>query len=135
MKARSALLLTCLVLVIIIGIGSRIFRTGFSLLDKYFGDALYAAMFYLILSLLWRGGNRLYKGFTIMAFMAAIESFQLTQIPMQLSRSSNIVLRIIAISLGTEFGWLDILSYLLGITGIILIDQFGLSRIQSGSDN
>jgi nicotinamide riboside transporter PnuC len=128
MKTRNVSLLMCLGMVIIIGLASRVFHTGFSLVDKYLGDALYAAMFYLILSLLWPRSSTLYRACAAMAVMTVIETFQLTQIPLQLSKSTNIVLHILAVLLGTEFRWMDMLAYLIGITAMALIDQFVLPK-------
>jgi hypothetical protein len=116
-------------MVIMIGIGSRVFHTGFILLDKYLGDALYAVMFYLILSLIWSGGRPLYKACLSMIFMTVIEVFQLTRIPLHLSESVNIVLRITSILLGTKFSWMDLVAYLTGIIIIFAIDYFVLSRV------
>lgn len=135
MKAKSVYLLIGLVIVVVSGIGSRVFHTGFSWFDKYLGDALYAVMFYLMLGLLWLGGRALYKACTVMVFMAVIETFQLTQIPLQLSQSTNMVLRIMAVLLGTEFSWIDMLAYILGITAIFLIDQFVLGKVLSAAKN
>jgi hypothetical protein len=115
-------------LVIVIGIGSRVFHSGSPFLDKYLGDALYAVLFYLVLSLFWPGGKPLYKAGTVMALMTALEVFQLTQIPFRLSQNPQIGLRILAILLGTEFHWGDLLAYLFGITAILLVDQFTLGK-------
>lgn len=135
MKAKSVYLLIGLVIMVVSGIGSRVFHTGFSWFDKYLGDALYAVMFYLMLSLLWLSGRALYKACTVMVFMTVIETFQLTQIPLQLSQSTNMVLRIMAVLLGTEFSWIDMLAYVLGITAIFLIDQFVLGKVLSAAKN
>jgi|WetSurMetagenome_2_1015567.scaffolds.fasta_scaffold267642_2 hypothetical protein len=129
MKARSINYLICLIMVIMIGIGSRVLHTGFILLDKYLGDALYAVMFYLILSLIWSSGRPLYKACLSMLFMTVIEVFQLTRIPLLLSESVNIVLRITSILLGTKFSWMDLVAYLTGIIIIFAIDYFVLSRV------
>ena len=115
--------LTSLIVVIIIGIGSRIFHMGFSFLDKYLGDALYAIMVYLIISILWAGGTPLLKSCAVAVIMVIIETFQLTQIPLLFSRSDNIVLNMIAILLGTVFSWLDLLAYLIGILATSSMDH------------
>jgi hypothetical protein len=129
MKARSNTYLICLIIVIMIGIGSRVLHTGFLFLDKYLGDALYAVMFYLIFSLIWPGGRPLYKACFSMLFVTVIEVFQLTLIPLRLSESVNIVLRITAILLGTKFSWVDLVAYLTGIILIFAMDDLVLSRV------
>jgi hypothetical protein len=128
MKARRITYLICLIIVISIGIGSRILHTGFIFLDKYLGDALYAVMFYLILSLIGPGRKPLYKACLSMLFVTVIEVFQLTRIPLHLSESVNIVLRITAILLGTKFSWLDLVAYLTGILIIFVLDDLVLGR-------
>ncbi|MCB0110903.1 MAG: DUF2809 domain-containing protein, partial [Caldilineaceae bacterium] len=72
--------LTLLILAtILLGIFSRLVTTGFVLWDKYLGDALYAILVYLLLSLVrWRSLER--KAFVALLIMVAIESFQLTGI-------------------------------------------------------
>jgi len=105
--------LTLLILAtILLGIGSRLFTTGFILFDKYLGDALYAILVYLLLSL-WRSLGR--KAFVALLIMVAIESFQLTGIPYQLSQRAAWLPRLVAIVLGTHFAWGDLWAYLVGI--------------------
>jgi hypothetical protein len=115
-------LIRCVILVVLTGIASRVFHTGFSLLDKYLGDALYAILFYLLLSLLWKKGTPFAKASLTMLAMLAIESFQLTHIPLSFHLSSNIFLQLLAIILGTTFSWLDILAYLVGILMFALLE-------------
>jgi rRNA processing protein Krr1/Pno1 len=85
--------------------------------DKYLGDALYAAMVYAILRLISRAYSRR-TAVTAMAIMTAIEFFQLTMIPAHLLRSPHLIVRICARLIGTEFSFLDLLAYAVGITGI-----------------
>lgn len=128
MKKKNLLYLISLIVVISTGIGSRVFQTGFSFFDKYLGDALYAVMVYLILSLLWAGGSALYKAWIVLVAMSMIETFQLTHIPLLFSRSENMLLKLAAILLGTQFSWLDLLAYLIGIVIISSLDQRMLPR-------
>ena len=72
--------------------------------------------------------------FIVMGLMTVIEVFQLTQIPLLLSRSSNILLRMVALLLGTKFEWLDLASYLIGIILIFLLDQFGFRKFNSSTE-
>lgn len=123
MNMKKILLGILIILVVLIGIGSRLFKSNSVIVDKYLGDALYAIMFYLLLSFFsgklepWR------KSLVILGFMLVIEAFQLTGIPLILDSSGNLILEIISILLGTEFGWIDILAYSLGILMIFVIDK------------
>ncbi|MEZ4618078.1 MAG: DUF2809 domain-containing protein [Caldilineaceae bacterium] len=107
--------LTLLILAtILLGILSRLVTTGVVLWDKYLGDALYAILVYLLLSLgRWR--SLWGKALVALVIMVAIESFQLTGIPYQFSRRAAWVPRLVAIVLGTHFSWVDLWAYLVGI--------------------
>lgn len=101
-----------LICIIALGMLSRLVPTGFALWDKYAGDALYAAMVYEILRLVWRPrGVALWA----MGVMTAVEVFQLTGIPARMFTSGNPAVRIAARLLGTSFGWGDLLAYAVGI--------------------
>jgi hypothetical protein len=128
MKARRLTLAASLAAVILVGILSRTLQTGFVLIDKYLGDALYTIMFYLLLSLVWLRGSAMLKAGIVMVFMIVLELFQLTLIPYHLSASSNIFLRIAAILLGTRFSWWDLLAYLVGVILIVSIDSLVFSK-------
>ena len=101
------------------GILSRLVHTGFELFDKYLGDALYAAMVYVILRL---SGRVAAVAPWAMAVMTAIELFQLTMIPAHMLSSGHGMVRICARLMGTEFSFLDLLTYAVGIAGIYLVD-------------
>jgi uncharacterized protein DUF2809 len=58
-----------------------------------------------------------------MAIMTAIEFFQLTMIPARLLASEHLVVRICARLIGTEFGFLDLLAYAVGIGCMYLLDS------------
>ena len=128
MHAKKTFLIVSLVIVILIGILSRLLHTGILVFDKYLGDALYAIMFYLLLSIIWHSGNALWKAFIITILTIAIELFQLTLIPLQFRLSDSFVLKNIAILLGTKFSWFDIIAYLVGILVIYIVDQFYLDK-------
>ena len=108
--------------VVLLGILSRIFETGFIILDKYLGDALYAIMLYVLLGAILVNMRPSYKFFLTSSLMIIIETFQLTTIPGDFSRSSNVVLNILSILLGTKFSWLDMFAYLVGLLIILLLD-------------
>lgn len=118
LSRRAAWFLT-LIAIIAAGILSRLHQTGFVLIDKYLGDALYAAMFYVILRPFWKPPT---TAIYAMAAMTAIELFQLTRIPAHLLTNEYGIVRIIARLLGTQFSFLDLLAYAAGIACIYRAD-------------
>ena len=102
-----------------LGIGSRMSHTGWVLLDKYLGDALYAAMVYMLLWKLSAGP----RAVAAMILMTAIELFQLTHIPARLFASEHAAVRIAARLMGTEFAYADLFSYFVGILAIYCLDR------------
>ena len=118
-------LTTCLVAAI--GITSRVVGVGSLIWDKYVGDVVYAAVFYLVLSLIWAEGTTTVKIILTAAYVVAIEVFQLTQIPVRLNQSENLVIRVFAyVVLGSRFSWWDLLAYSIGIAGILALDRWYL---------
>jgi hypothetical protein len=120
--------LLCLMGIILLGILSRLVHTGFLILDKYLGDALYAAMVYVILRLRWKTAR---VAVPAMLLMTAVELFQLTMIPARMLESSHLIVRICARLMGTEFSFLDLLAYATGIASIYLIDSGKGARASS----
>ena len=121
---------TCLVAAI--GIISRVVQIGSSIWDKYVGDIVYAAVFYLLLSLIWGEGAVIVKVILTIVYVVAIETFQLTQIPASLSQSTNLAIRAFAyVVLGSGFSWWDMLAYGVGIGGISLIDKVYFARART----
>ena len=114
--------------IIAMGILSRVVHTGLVIFDKYLGDALYAAMVYAILRLLWRAAA---VAVPTMVVMTVIELFQLTMIPARLLASEHFVVRICARLMGTEFSLLDLLAYGVGIACIYFADSSHPPRIAS----
>lgn len=106
--------------IIATGILSRVVHTGFAVFDKYLGDALYAAMVYGILRLLWSAAS---SAVCAMVVMTAIELFQLTMIPAHMIASEHLITRICARLMGVEFGFLDLLAYGVGIGFNYLVDS------------
>ena len=121
-KSRASWVL-CLVGIITVGILSRVVHTGQVVVDKYLGDALYAAMVYAILRLFWRAATPARVAVSAMAIMSAIELFQLTMIPAHLLANEHVMVRIGARLMGTEFSFLDLLTYAVGIACIYLADS------------
>jgi hypothetical protein len=110
----------CTVGIIAVGILSRVVHTGLAVLDKYLGDALYAAMVYAILRLGLRATT---AAVWAMVAMTAIEVFQLTMIPAHMLASEHWVTRICARLMGVEFSFLDLLAYGVGIGVIWFVDR------------
>lgn len=129
MKSRASWGLV-LGVIIAAGIASRIIRTGWIVFDKYLGDALYAMMVYVIVRMISQGGRagRTATGAgghwrsaaIAMGLMTAIELFQLTMIPARLFVSKYSLVRLGARLIGTEFSFLDLLAYAVGI-GLIAL--------------
>jgi hypothetical protein len=109
----------CTLGIIAAGILSRVGRTGFVVVDKYLGDALYAAMVYALLRQVGRA--RAAAGGAVVV-MTGMELFQLTGIPAGMLGSKSWVVWGCARLLGVQFGWLDLLAYGVGIGGIFFAD-------------
>src|SRR4051812_28564546 len=86
--------------IVIAGLLSRIAHTGVLVLDKYLGDALYAAMVYTLLRLT---GRITHVAVWAAVAMLSIELFQLTQVPAGMLRSEYQLVRACARLIGTEF--------------------------------
>ncbi len=109
-----------LVAIIALGLVSRATHTGFRLIDKYLGDALYAAMVYVLFRLSERISRvALWAAVT----MTAIEFFQATGIPAAMLHSDHAVVRICARLLGTEFSMRDLAAYAVGIGCLAALDR------------
>src|SRR6202165_4765069 len=121
-RGSQASWIVCLIGIVAIGILSRVVHTGLVVFDKYLGDALYAAMIYVILRLLWRAAA-LAVAVSAMAVMTLIELFQLTMIPAHMLANEHLIVRICARLMGTEFSFLDLLAYGVGIGCIYLADS------------
>jgi hypothetical protein len=110
----------CLAGIIAVGILSRVVRTGSVLFDKYLGDALYAAMVYALLRLFWRPAV---AALCTAVIMTVVELFQLTMIPAGMLASEHLWVRVLARLMGTQFSFLDLLAYAVGIGCIYLADS------------
>lgn len=115
----------CLVGIITLGIVSRVVHTGMVIFDKYLGDTLYAAMFYAIFRLFWRGMAAARLAVSVMVVMTGIELFQLTMIPARLLTNEHLMARITARLIGTEFSFRDLLAYSVGIACMYFVDSSG----------
>jgi hypothetical protein len=125
--------LIAITLVLVVGVASRAFHTGATLIDKYLGDALYAILVYLLLSLV-RPSTVVWKRAALAcAIMLAIEAFQLTLIPARLARGDSAALRLLATVLGTKWSWWDLAAYAVGIALFALFDLVGVRGWRSHS--
>ena len=115
-------LLICLIVVIMAGLGSRMLHSGLPLVDKYAGDALYAVMIYVIFSLFRKTSSPLSKAMAVMVFMTLLEVFQLSSIPLELTRSENVMAKFAGRLLGTTFSWLDLAAYFVGIAAVLFAE-------------
>lgn len=106
-----------------LGILSRRQQIGNIYWDKYLGDALYAVMFYLCVAIVWPASTISLRVAATSVFVICIECFQLTGIPLQLRESGNTLAKVVSIVLGTKFGWPDMVSYFVGIAGIVFADR------------
>ena len=109
-----------LAVIVSAGILSRLVHTGCRLFDKYLGDALYAAMVYVLFRLT---GRITRVALWAAVAMTAIEFFQLTRVPAGMLRSAYPAARACARLLGTEFSGLDLLAYAVGIACLAAIDR------------
>ena len=91
-------------------------------------------MVYTILRLFWRAAVPARLAGTAMAVMTVIELFQLTMIPARMLANEHWIVRICARLMGTEFSWLDLLAYAVGIACIFLADSLA-SRGKGSAGN
>jgi hypothetical protein len=110
--------------VILLGLGSRLLHSGYLLVDKYAGDALYAVMVYLLLALCGLGRTSRHRGLLAMAIMTALELFQLTGVPLSMVTGTNPGVKIVGRLLGTTFSWHDLAAYGVGIVCVVLVERF-----------
>lgn len=125
---RAALIITTVVCVVL-GILTRSCPCGFRLWDKYLGDALYVACFYLLFGIVSPESRIRGRAALATVFIIACECFQLTGIPVKVSRSPHAAMRWFGYAfLGTHFGWYDMAAYGVGLVSIVLIDTALVER-------
>ncbi|MGO3885458.1 MAG: DUF2809 domain-containing protein, partial [Mycetocola sp.] len=90
-------------------------------------DACYTVMLYLLIALVWPRTRSLVVGAAAVALSTAVELFQLTPSPADLS-SRFVLARLV---LGTSFDAMDLLWYLLG--GAVIATADGLIRRRRGA--
>ena len=109
-------------MIVIAGVASRVFHSGFALIDHDLGEALYAALAYVLLGIVRPQLMPVPKALITLAAMVAIEAFQLTGVPARFAASENRVLNLLAVVLGTTWNWRDLLGYAVGIAVVALLD-------------
>lgn len=107
-----------------LGAASRIIHTGVWVWDKSLGDALYAVAIFFVLALIRSRAQILTIAALTFTVCAAIEFFQLTDIPLELSRHH----RIFGILLGTTFAWHDLACYAIGTAAAALAIRWTIPR-------
>jgi hypothetical protein len=122
-----ARLLAVLVIVVALGVGSRLDPVGWSLYDKSLGDALYAVAAYLALALVWPRQRVAVLAGTALALCLAVEGFQATGIPARYAH-----LGVVRWLIGTEFAWHDVLCYVVGTAAIAGLDVHAIRRGRVG---
>ena len=134
-KRPSQRIFYCLVGLIIVsaGIASRVFHSGITLIDHDLGEALYAALAYVLLGIVWPQLLPTHKALIATVAMLVIEAFQLTGVPAHFMTSGNFGLKLLAIMLGTTWSWRDLLGYAVGIAVVALLDYGFSLPLQSRS--
>ena len=117
--------------IILSGIGSRLIATGFALFDNYLGDALYAAMLFMLL-LVFAPRLTLAKAALIgFGLVVLIELFQQTGIPLAMRSHENSLIQLMALLLGTTFNYWDLVSYAIGIVLFFGYEAYW-ARVEAG---
>ncbi len=113
-----------LVITIFLGIFSRAIQLNNVFWDKYAGDMLYAIMIYILLNIIFNKIRKINIGIIAFFLLCFLEIFQITNIPLKLIHSPQLLFKILGILLGSTFSFIDIFFYLLGIVSILLMDHF-----------
>lgn len=95
------------------------------LLNTYLGDAIWAAMIYVMVAFVF--ANKLPKQIAVFSllFCYAIEVSQLYQAPW-INNIRNTTLG--ALVLGSGFLWSDLLAYVLGVVAVLVIELFWIKE-------
>jgi len=110
-------LLAVLVVVIALGVISRLRPIDVPLWDKWLGDVLYAVAAYLVLALIFPRWPAARLATAAFLFCVAVEFFKLTGIPAQCSH-----ILLVRWLLGVRFAWGDLACYLVGVVAAAGID-------------
>jgi hypothetical protein len=123
-KQRSQRIIYCVggLIIVIAGVASRVIHSGIRLIDHDLGEALYAALAYMVLGIVWPQLGPARKALIAMIAMVVIEAFQITGVPARFAASAHPGLKLLAIVLGTAWSWRDLLGYAVGIAIVGLLD-------------
>jgi hypothetical protein len=125
-KQRSQRIIYCVggLIIVIAGVASRLIHSGIRLIDHDLGEALYAALAYVVLGIVWPQLKPARKALITTSAMIVIEAFQLTGVPARFAASGNAGLRLLAIVLGTAWSWRDLLGDAVGLAAVALVVYF-----------
>lgn len=123
---RRRILLVAVAVALVVG-GLAVARGWESAAGAFTGDALYAALLYVVVAFVAPRGRVAVVTAAAFALCAAVEVFQLTGIPAALAETVPPV----ALVLGTTFQWTDLVAYALGAVAAGAVDA--LSRRAAGS--
>ncbi len=111
-----------IIIIIVVGLISRVVEFNSIILDKYLGDLLYAVMFFYIFKLLL-SISTLYLALLTFILMMIFELIQLTGVTVFLREQEFIGFKLLAFLIGSEFSFVDILVYALGLVVVICIEK------------
>lgn len=100
-----------------VGVAFGIRAVDDGLLAQYSGTALYASMIYAGVFLLRPSTRPVLAGLLAVGFCWAVELFQLTGIPAQLSARSLLA----RLALGVRFDWVDVAWYPVGVVPLVVL--------------
>ena len=125
MASGRLLALGAVALILGLGLGIRAVSDGWA--AQHAGTALYASMIYAGVFALWPRLSPLWAGALAVGFCWAVEFFQLTGIPGDLSERS-LLARLV---LGARFDWTDIAWYPVGVVPLVALHL--LTRARRGT--
>ncbi len=102
-----------------LGLASRLVPCGVWLWDRSLGDALYAVAMFLAMALVAPRARTTRVAAAAFGMCAAIELFQLTEIPDRLARAHTWIGWI----LGREFAVHDLVCYAVGVAAVALVTR------------
>ncbi len=111
-----------IVLIIFVGLLSRIVQLNIIVWDKYLGDMLYVVMFYYIFKLFVDGHKQ--RLLLAILLMIIFELIQLTGFTAYLLNTESFALQLLASLIGTEFSFIDIGVYLIGLILVHWLEEF-----------
>ena len=120
-------ILLAVVAVALVAVGLAVARGTDGPAGAFAGDALYAALLYVVVAGVAPRARARAAALIAFAVCAAVELFQLTGIPAQLAQTVPGA----ALVLGTTFQWTDLVAYAIGALAAGVVDA--VSRRAAGS--